>query len=224
MTQCNVHAMESSEMSMDSLLQAKSMEQALVEFSDDEEEEALLKLNEDELRRLQKMDSIQVIESMWISPKDASRFDIPLYRMLYMPLVRPTLATDIKKLETEFTHGYCLGAPIFYVSIYNEKGEKRSVMEEDKSNWSHHWTLVNEEFEDKLDSNPHLHFLSGQMFYVCDGNHKLKAWTGVIQRLHNIDRSWHYSVDSIYLDTRGKAGQLLNAMHDINKCDHLPHF
>ena len=102
------------------------------------------------------MDSIQVIESMWISSKDASRFDIPLCRMLYMPLVQPTLATDIKKLETEFTHGYRPGAPVFYVSIYNEKGEERSVTDEDKSNWSPHWTSINEEFDDKLDSNPHL--------------------------------------------------------------------
>ena len=156
MTQCNVQAMESSEKSVDSSLQAKSMEQALVEFSDDEEEEALLKLNKDELRQLQKVDSIQVIENMRISPKDASRFYIPLCRMLYMPLVRSTLATDIKKLEIEFTHGYRPGALVFYVSICNEKGEERSVTDEDKSNWSPHWTSVNEEFEDKLDSNPHL--------------------------------------------------------------------
>ena len=170
------------------------------------------------------MDSIQVIESMRISPKDVSRFDIPLCRKLYMPLVRPTLATNIKKLEAEFTHGYRPGAPVFYVSIYNEKGEDRSVTDEDKSSWGPHWTSVNEEFEAKLDSNPHLQFLSGRMFYVCDGNHRLKAWTGVIQRSHSIDRSWHYSVDSICLDARGKAGQLLNAMHDINKCDHFPYF
>ena len=91
-----------------------------------------MKLNEDELRRLQKVDSIQVIESMRISPKDASRFDIPLCRMLYMPLVRPTLATDIKKLEAEFTHGYRPGAPVFYVSISNDKGEERSVTDEDR--------------------------------------------------------------------------------------------
>ena len=80
------------------------------------------------------MDSIQVIKSMRIFPKDALRFDIPLCRMMYMPLVRPTLATDIKKLETEFTHGYRPGAPVFYVSICNEKGEERSVTDEDKSN------------------------------------------------------------------------------------------
>ena len=139
-----------------------------------------MKLNEDELQRLQKVDSIQVIESMRISPKDVSRFDIPLCRMLYMPLVRPTLATDIKRLETEFTHGYRPGAPVFYVSICNEKGEEWFVTDEDKSSWGPHRTSINEEFEAKLNSNSHLQFLSGRMFYVCDGNHRLKAWTGVI--------------------------------------------
>ena len=72
---------------------------------------------------------------MRISPKDASRFDIPLCRMLYMPLVRLTLATDIKKLHN---HGYCPSAPVFYVSICNEKEEERSMMDEDKSNLGPH--------------------------------------------------------------------------------------
>ena len=80
--------------------------------------------------------------------------------MLYMLLVRRILVTDIKKLETEFIHGYRPGAPVFYVSICNKKEEERSVTDEDKSNWGCHWTSVNEEFEDKLDSNPHLQFLS----------------------------------------------------------------
>ena len=75
-----------------------------MEISDNEQDEALLKLNGDELRELQKVDSIQVIEGMRISPKDASRFDILLCRKVYMPLIRPTLANDIKKLEAEFIH------------------------------------------------------------------------------------------------------------------------
>jgi sulfur transfer protein SufE len=43
------------------------------------------------------------------------------------------------------------------------------------------------------------------------------AWTGYIDRLHSNDPEWHFSVDSICLDTKGKVALLLNAMHDINK-------
>ena len=62
-----------------------------MEVSDDEGDQAILKLNEDELRNLHKANSIQCIEGMRLSPKKASRFDIPLYRIFYMPLVHPTL-------------------------------------------------------------------------------------------------------------------------------------
>jgi hypothetical protein len=54
--------------------------------------------------------------------------------MVYMPLVRPTLSHDIKRLEAEFTHGYRPGAPVFYVSITNERGEERYVKDVDTSN------------------------------------------------------------------------------------------
>jgi hypothetical protein len=138
MIHCNVQAMEATKMFGEASSRGKSPKQAPMEVSDDEQDEALMKLNEDELRELQKVDSIQVIEGMQISPKDASRFDIPLCQMVYMPLVRPTLANDIKKLEAEFTHRYRPSVPVFYVSIYNEKGEERSVMEEDTSHWGLH--------------------------------------------------------------------------------------
>jgi len=182
-----------------------------------EDEEALLKLNEDELRNLQKSNSIQCIESMRLLPKEASRFEIPLYRMTYMPLVRPTLAQDIKRLEAEFTHGYRLGASVFYVSTTNENGEERLVKDEDTSKWGPHWTSANDLFEAKLALDPHLKFLCGRMFFICDGNHRFRAWTGYIGRLHSNDREWHYAVDSICLDTKGKVALLMNAMHDINK-------
>jgi hypothetical protein len=209
--------MEASEKAGEGTLQQKFLEHDPMDVGEDEHDEAILKLNEDELRELQKVDSIQCIESMRILPKEVSRFDIPLCRMVYMPLVRPTLGIDIKRLEAEFTHGYRPGAPVFYVSICNEKGEVRSVKDEDTSDWGPHWTSVNAEFEAKLALNPHLKFLSGRMFFVSDGNHRLKAWTGYISRLHSNDRKWHYSVDSICLDASGKGGLLLNAMHDINK-------
>jgi hypothetical protein len=106
---------------------------------------------------------------------------------------------------------------VFYVSICNEKEEERFVMEEDTSHWGPHWTSVNEEFEAKLALNPHLQFLSGCMYFVCNGNRKFKAWISLIKRLYSTDRSWHYSVDSICIDARGKGGLFLNGMHDINK-------
>jgi hypothetical protein len=105
-----------------------------MDVSDEEQDDALLKLNEDELREMQKVNSIQCIQHMRISPLEESRFHIPLCQMVYMPLVRPTLAIDIKRLEAEFTHGYRPGAPMFYVSICNDKGEERSVKDVDTSN------------------------------------------------------------------------------------------
>jgi hypothetical protein len=189
----------------------------VMDVSEDEADEALLKLNEDELRNLQKANSIQYIEGMRLPPKEASRFDIPLCRMIYMPLVRPTLAHDIKRLEAEFTHGYRPGASVFYVSTTNENGAERLVKDVDTSNWGPQWTSVNDEFEAKLASNPHLKSLRGRMFFICDGNHRFKAWTGYIDRLHSNDPEWHYFVDSICLDTKGKVALLLNAMHNINK-------
>jgi hypothetical protein len=100
-----------------------------------------------------------------------------------MPLVRPTLAHNIKRLEAEFTHGDWPGTLVFYVSITNEHGDERFVKDVDTSNWGPHWTSVNDEFEAKLASNPHLRFLCGHMFFICDGNHCFKAWTGYIDRL-----------------------------------------
>jgi hypothetical protein len=44
-------------------------------------------LNEDELRQILKVNSNKCIERMRITPKEASRFDIPLCRIIYMPLV-----------------------------------------------------------------------------------------------------------------------------------------
>jgi hypothetical protein len=49
MIHCNVQAMEVTEMFEEASLKGKSLEQAPMEVSDDEQDEALLKLNEDEL-------------------------------------------------------------------------------------------------------------------------------------------------------------------------------
>ena len=66
--------------------------------------------------------------------KDASKFDILLYQMVYMPLVRH----DIKKLEVEFIHGYRPSTPMFYVSITNQHRNERFVKDVDTSNKGPH--------------------------------------------------------------------------------------
>jgi hypothetical protein len=170
-------------------------------------------LNEDELCQVLKVNSIKCIEHMHITPKEASRFDIPLCRMIYMPLVRPTLASDIKRLEAEFAHGYRHGASVFYVTLCNERGEERAITDADLKSWDPLWIEAHNHFESQLRSNKHLQHLQGRMFFICDGNHRFKAWTGYIDRLHREDKEWHIAVDSICLDTKGKTGLLLNAMH-----------
>jgi hypothetical protein len=72
-----------------------------------------------------------------------------------MPLVRPTLASDIKHLEAEFAHGYRAGASIFYVSICNEPSKERTVSSEDTKGWNEHWRNENSLFKSRLLNNPH---------------------------------------------------------------------
>jgi hypothetical protein len=113
---------------------------------------------------------------MRILSKEVSRFDIFLCQMVYMPLVHLTLANDIKRMEAKFTHEYRPGTLVFHVSICNELGEERSVIDKENSHWSPHWT-----------ANPHLGFFYGRMFLIYDENHRFKAWTGYIKRLHKND-------------------------------------
>lgn len=182
-----------------------------------EEVDFHLHLNEDELRHVQRVNFISAIDKLRILPKSSSRFEIPLCRLLYMPLVRPTLDSDIKRLEAEFSHGYRPGANVFYVSLTNDIGEASFVTEEDKKSWGPLWNAANDQFESMLQSSPQLMYLKNRKLFICDGNHRFKAWMGYIERMHQTDAHWHISVDCICLDITGSVGLALHAMHDINR-------
>ena len=79
--------------------------------------------------------------------------------MVYMPLVRPTLESEIKRLEAQFAHGYRHGANVFYVTLCNERGEEKFVNEEVKKNWDPLWIEANNLFESQLNANKHLQHL-----------------------------------------------------------------
>jgi len=137
--------------------------------------------------------------------------------MLPMPLVRPTLESDLAKLEQEFVHGYREGAAVFYVSLTNEDGKTYEVTAADKEAWGPLWNAKNDAFNTYLLSVPELASLTNLMFFVCDGNHRRQAWLNHVDRLHRHEASWHYAVDSIILDTKDRLGLVMQVMHDINK-------
>ena len=137
--------------------------------------------------------------------------------MLPMPMVRPTLSSDLAKLEQEFIHEYKEGASVFYVTITNEHGKTQEVLEDNKASWGPIWNAKNDIFNTFLLSDPHLARFTNLMLFVCDGNHRRQAWLNHIDRLHRNKNAWHYLVDSILLDTNGKTGLVMQVMHNINK-------
>ena len=173
--------------------------------------------DEDDIRSRQKLNSVATISRLRVQPLSSSRFNIPLCRMLAMPMVRPTLSSDLGKLEQEFVHGYRDGASVFYVSLTDEEGRTYEVCEADKESWGPIWCSKNDEFNSFLRSVPELANYENFMFFVCDGNHRRQAWWNHIQRLHSTEEDWHCSVDSILLDTKGKIGVVMQVMHNINK-------
>jgi hypothetical protein len=91
------------------------------------------------------------------------------------------------------------------------------MLEADEASWGPIWNAKNKVFNTFVLSDPHLACLSNLMFFVCDGNHRRQAWLNHIERLHRIEDSWHYLVDSILLDTNDKVGLVMQVMHNINK-------
>ena len=145
--------------------------------------------DEDEIRTRHKLNSVATITSLRFQPISSSRFCIPLCRMLAMPMVRPTLASDLAKLEQEFVHGYREGASVFYVTTTNEDGKTQEVLEADKASWGPIWNAKNDVFNTFLLSDPHLARFTNLMFFVCDGNHRRQAWLNHIDRLHRTEDS-----------------------------------
>lgn len=162
----------------------------------------------------------EVIERMRREPVGKFALKIPLCRLVYMPMVRPTLQSDVVKLMGAFRYGYKLQAAAMYVSETNKDGESRMVMPEDIEKWRKHWREENEAFEERLLADPDLVGLSRSMFFVYDGNHRLLAWREAIDTIHSEDRDWYQkngNPNCVVLDIKGGRGDILNAMHDINK-------
>lgn len=172
---------------------------------------------EDAYRAKQKLNSKSLIEELRMEPKNASRMQIPLCRLLPVPKVRPVLVSDVRRLESEFVHGYQEGDRVFFVSTTDDSGGSQPVTDDIVQGWDSHWKKENEAFEKILLSQEYWKSLSGCMFYIWDGNHRHQAWNDYIDKFHSSDAEWHIWVDSIILNSKGRQGALLNAMNDVNK-------
>ena len=67
-----------------------------------EESDVGVRAMEYRIRHNLKKDSFSVVEGMRIQPMEKSSMRIPLCRLIHMPLVRPTLRSDVTKLMAAF--------------------------------------------------------------------------------------------------------------------------
>jgi hypothetical protein len=105
-------------------------------------------LSTNQIRATKKVNSIATIEALRLKPSSLSCMQVPLYRMVPIPIVRPTLSSNLASLEDEFVHGYRNGAAVFYLSITNEGGQIEKVTDEDLASWGPYWRAVNARFEE----------------------------------------------------------------------------
>jgi hypothetical protein len=56
--------------------------------------------------------------------------------MVPMPIVRPTLKSDITKLEADFFNAYCDDNRVFYISVTDSKGFFEFIDDEVRASWN----------------------------------------------------------------------------------------
>ena len=174
-------------------------------------------LLKDDIRRAQTLDSVARIEALRMSPHELSQMKILLCRLVPMPVVHPTLASDLIQLEQQFVHGYEEGVRVFYVYVADELNQTSSFSLAEKDEWGEIWNSINDKFNRFLESHGALKQMVDCKFFVYDGNHRRIAWMNHILCLHSREIKWHISVDSIVLDTRNRIGLTMQVMHDVNK-------
>jgi len=143
--------------------------------------------------------------------------EIPLCYMISMQVVKLALRNDIFKLQGDFYFSYHLGVANFYVCFEGIDGCIVDVTPERTNSWNDHWKVVNDEFEQFLESKPSLHHLMGKMFHVWDGNRMLQAWFPYIIEVHAKNKSRHVQVTSWMLDANMEnCDDLRSIMDGVN--------
>ena len=137
--------------------------------------------------------------------------------MVCLPVVRPFLKNDVRKLASHFQkNDYLKGNGVFYVALEDNEGKTSDVSAKIFSTWSQYWVTMNNKFEAMLAADPALQVFCGKMFHVWDGNHRIQAWMPIISNDHLDDISWHYTVESNILVVNGDVVSMFTALHEVN--------
>ena len=117
----------------------------------------------DQIQVTRKINSNTTIKALHLKPPSLSCMMVPLYRLVAMPIVRPTLFSNLASLEANFVYGYWEVAVVFNLSTTNEGG---LVIDEDFQSWDPLWYIVNTRFEDYLSFVPELKHLKDVKFSI----------------------------------------------------------
>jgi hypothetical protein len=71
---------------------------------------------------MNKINIIEILEKHKMVPKHKAWINMPLYMMISMPVLHPTLKIDVLNLVQTFHFGYWEGDKVFYVSPLEWKG------------------------------------------------------------------------------------------------------
>jgi hypothetical protein len=126
-----------------------------------------------------KINTWEIFEKYNITFKCKAQLHIvSFYKMVPMPIIRPTLKIDILKMEQAFHMGYKEGDKVFYLFPKNWKGVRRKLLFYNRLHgMSISLELENEWFEKLLQDDQDLVCSSNKMFFIWDKNHHIQAWS-----------------------------------------------
>ena len=143
-------------------LQARKVDAALQPLSADQ-----LELQLHGFLKKETVNTSSYLERLRYQPRAKSKINIPLCRMISLPVVRPFLKNDVMNLAAHFvTCGYMEGNGVFYVALENNEGKTIDVTDDIIKTWSANWIKANAVFERDLQNDEDLKVFSGKMFMV----------------------------------------------------------
>ena len=141
---------------------------------------------------------------------------IPLCRLLAMEAVRPLQEDDVERMKKEFrASGYIESHPAFYLCMSIKEGGRETV-ENFKHLWDPMWEKLNKQFEEECKKVAEFNVLKDKMFWVFDGNHRLRAWSAIAGEFPE-RKAYHPCVRFVLLDPNQTEFVLVEqAMQKLN--------